>query len=537
MAGLPGAIGSVPDGMAASVLVGVNPIHGLYASIVGPFVGGLTASTTRMLVSTTSAASLAAASALSGVPSSDRAASLFLLVAFAGVLMVIAAILKLGRYTRFVSQSVMQGFLAGVAVNIIAGQIPDVMSVSASGGFSIAKAFDALRHVADASGPALLCAALTVLAAVGLGRTRLHQVAAVASIVVPTVVVAAFSLDVLIVADLGDIPTGVPLPHLPAFRLLTPEIVFGAIAVSAIVLIQGVGVAESVPKDPGEVSDVSRDFLAQGAANIASGVFRGLPVGGSVGQTALNLASGARTRWAAVFSGLWLLAIVVALGGLVGRVPIASLAALLIVAGIQAIRFGELRAVWSVGTRSRVALVVTFVAALVLPIAAAVAVGVMVSLMMQLGREAADLRVVRLEPRPGGVLAVVDAPAELPSRAVTVLDVYGSLFYAGARTLEARLPDPAEARHPVVVLRMRGRSTPTATFVAVLKAYAQRLDAVGGHLIVSGIDADLADDYVRALDGTSIETVVADAVLGRATLTAVRRGEQWLQSSADANPD
>lgn len=530
VAGLPGAIGSVPDGMAASVLVGVNPIHGLYASIVGPVVGGLSASTRRMLVTTTSAASLAAASAVSGVAVGDRAPALFVLVVLAGLLMVLASVLHLGRYTRFVSQSVMQGFLAGVAVNIIASQVPDVLGVSASGDFSLAKAIDALRRLGEAQGGALACAAITAVAAVGLGRTRLDRVAALISIVVPTVVVTVLSLRATVVADLGAIPTGIPLPHLPSLSLLSPDLVFGAIAVTAIVLIQGVGVAESVPKDPGEVTDVSRDFLAQGAANIASGVFRGLPVGGSVGQSALNIASGARSRWAGVFSGLWLLAIVVALGGLVGRVPVAALAALLIVAGVRAIRVGELRAVWSVGSRSRVALVVTFVAALVLPIAAAVAVGVIVSLMLQLGREATDLRVVQLEPQPDGALTVAEAPAALRSNAVTVLDTYGSLLYAGARTLEARLPDPTGAHRPVVVLRLRGRSAPTATFAAVLKAYAQRLDVVGGHLIVSGIEPDLAARYRLVLDGTGIETVTADEVLGRSTLDAVRRGEEWLQS-------
>jgi SulP family sulfate permease len=122
LAGLPGAIGSVPDGMAASVLAGVNPIHGLYASLAGPITGGLSAGTKLMVITTTSAAALAAGSAVSGLRPEDRPAALFLLTLIAGVAMIAAGLLRLGRFTRFVSHSVMIGFLSGVAVNIVVGR-------------------------------------------------------------------------------------------------------------------------------------------------------------------------------------------------------------------------------------------------------------------------------------------------------------------------------------------------------------------------------------------------------------------------------
>src|ERR1044071_5909220 len=102
VAGLPGAVSGVPDGMAASVLAGVNPVYGLYASVFGPIGGGLTASTRLMVITTTSAAAVAAGSALADVPAADRPRALFLLTLLAGALMVVAGVLKLGRYIRFV---------------------------------------------------------------------------------------------------------------------------------------------------------------------------------------------------------------------------------------------------------------------------------------------------------------------------------------------------------------------------------------------------------------------------------------------------
>ena len=117
--------GGCPDGMAASVLVGVSPVHGLYASMAGPIAGGLTTSTELMLVTTTSAAALAAGSALSGISAADRPGALTALTLLASLLMIIAALLRAGRYTRFVSHSVMTGFLTGVAADIVLGQIPE----------------------------------------------------------------------------------------------------------------------------------------------------------------------------------------------------------------------------------------------------------------------------------------------------------------------------------------------------------------------------------------------------------------------------
>jgi SulP family sulfate permease len=148
IAGLPGAIGSVPDGMASAVLAGAGPVFGLYASFAGPIAGGLTSSTRLMVITTTTAAALAAGSALAGIDPADQAGSLFLLVIMAGALMVGAGVLKMGRFTRFVSHSVMIGFLTGVAANIVFGQLPDLAGVAAEGNTSVGKG---LYHAA--SGP------------------------------------------------------------------------------------------------------------------------------------------------------------------------------------------------------------------------------------------------------------------------------------------------------------------------------------------------------------------------------------------------
>ncbi len=133
----------------------------------------------------------------------------------------------------------------------------------------------------------------------------------------------------------------------------------------------------------------------------------------------------------------------------------------------------------------------TFVATLVLPVAAAVGVGLVLSLLLQLNREALDLAVVERVHGPDGTIEERPVGKNLASDRVTELDVYGSLFYAGAQTLRAELPDPTGAERPVVVLRLRGRSSLGATFVTVVDEYANRLHQAGGRLYLSGVDPDM----------------------------------------------
>jgi SulP family sulfate permease len=532
VAGIPGALASVPDGMASAALVGVNPVYGLYASMAGPIGGGLTASTRLMVITTTTAAALAAGSAVEGFQGDERAEALFLLTVLAGALMVAAGVLRLGRFARFVSVSVLTGFLTGVAVNIVCGQLSDLLGAPASGAFALAEAWDVVTHPDAITGAAAAVGLGALAILVVLGRTRAAAFAPIVALVVPTLL-ALGAESVARVSDAGPIPTGVPLPHLPDLGLLSAsEIWIGAAAVTIIVLVQGTGVAEVAPNPDGSIADANRDFMAQGAGNLASGLFRGQPVGGSVGQTALNISAGARTRWAAVFSGVWMLFIVVAFSGVVGEIAVPTLAAVLIYAAVSSLRAGRIDTVLRSGMPARIAFIATLASTLVLPVAAAVGIGVTLSLLLQLNREASDLRLVRLEPTDDGRLLESPAPAELESCEVTMLDVYGSLQFAGARTVQARLPDPAGAIRPAVVLRLRGRRKLGATGLIVLADYADHLGAVGGKLFLSGVDSELADQLRRTgrVDVADAVTVVpAGPHVGGSTLRAYRAAQQWLR--------
>ena len=335
------------------------------------------------------------------------------------------------------------------------------------------------------------------------------------------------------VADVSPIPRGLPSLTLPSLHILTPELLLAALALAVVIAVQGAGVSQSVENPDGHPVQPSRDLVAQGVANAASGLLSGIPAGGSVSQTALNVSVGAQTRWAGVFGGLWMLVIVLLLPGLIGKVPMAVLAALMIQAGFSALNFREVKSIWRTDTSSKIAILATFAATLTLSVPLAVALGVVLTILLFVGSSARDIAVRELILLPDGRMAEAAPPAKLISGQITVLDVYGSLFFAGARTLADKLPSPAGTRAPVLVLRLRGRTRIGSTLIEVLDEYADDLAEVGGRLYLSGVDDDVAEQLRRSekfdLD-TSVHIHEAGATLGESTTQAHASAGAWLHS-------
>jgi len=532
LAGLAGAIGSVPDGMATALLAGANPVAGLYASAMGPLVGGMVTSTGIMVIATTSAAALGTAEALGDIPADEIDSALGTLVFCVGVLALVAGLLKLGRYTRFVSHSVMTGFLTGVSLILILSQFGDLVGYPATGANSVAKAWDTLTHVSEWSIPALVAGVSAMAIAVVLDRTPLSTIGPLLAIVVPSVVVALRpQAEIALASDTAEIPAGMPMPALPSFDLISSTMVSSALAITVVILVQSSGVAGQFRNPDGAPSNISRDFVAHGAANLATSLFRGIPVGGSVGQTAFNVLAGGVGRLSVIASGAWMILFLVALSGLVGQVAMPTLAALLILAGVQSLKPREVRAVWRTTRSGAVLMSLTLLATLLLPVTVAVGLGVILSALHTLNRSMNEVRIYALVDLEGRGTALRPAPEVLPGGEVTVLDIEGNLFYAGARSLEGALPRVAPGSRPVVVLRLRGRERIGATLVKVLEWYSARIREAGGRLYLSGVDPRVAEQIQRnGLIGTQDLTVVqATEILGESTHTALAAGSTWLR--------
>lgn len=527
-AGLTTALVAIPDGIASAILAGLNPIHGLYALMIGTPIAAMLASSHFMYVANTGALAVATGSALGEFSGEAKVQALIVLVVLVGLIQLALGLLRLGGLVRFVANAVLIGFMTGIALRIILSQLGELNGYHAEGSNAVMRTLDWIAHL-HRSDPWSSAIGLGTLALIVLlNRTRAAQLAMAIALVVATLVVALAGLDsVATLSDTALIPSGFPAPTLPQWSLVVA--VFPAAAALAIIgLVQGAGVSKTIPNPDGGYPDLSRDFSAKGAANIASGLFQGMPIGGAMSETAVSLKAGARSRWAGIFSGGFIILAVLLLADGVGYLAMPAIAALLVMAGIEAIKPARINDVWHSGWEPRVIMLSTFVATLLLPVQEAVFMGVALSMLHYLYASSVDVRMVSMAPLANGSFAEHPAPARLQPGQTVVLAAYGSLHFAAAATLEKNLP--AAAPGACVILRLRGVQRAGSTLVTVIEQYAHTLRRGGATLVLAEVSPSL---YVQLVKTGTVECCGAERVfIAEADVFAATR--RALQAAAPA---
>ena len=485
VAGLVLGVESVPDGLAAGLLAGVNPLAGLYAYLFGTVGGSLFTSSSFMAVQATGAMAIIVADVPAVHTADDQARALFTLSVLTGVVMLAAGFLRLGSVLRFVSNSVMVGFISAVGVNIILGQLANLTGYKAEGANRVVRALNTLVHPGELHLQSLAVGVITIVLILLLERTRLGPLGLVVAVIATSAGVAALGWGgVATVNDLGAIPRSLPLPVAPMLRLI-PSLLVPALSLAFVGLVQGAGISAGFPNPDGRYPDASRDFIGQGAANVIAGVFRGMPVGGSMSATSLNKSAGARSRMALMIAGVVMAVVILAFAGLVGYIAMPALAGLLMLVGYRTIKPEDLQSVWKTGLVQKAVLVTTFALTMLIPLQYAVLAGVGLSVVLHVVRQSNQVTVKRWRLDQEGNLIETDPPAQLPPNEVVALQPYGSLFFAAAPVLESRLSAPTDAsRNSVVILRLRGHTELGTTFMDVLHRYGQALTACGSKLVI-----------------------------------------------------
>lgn len=544
IAGMTFAVVSVPQAMAHALLATVNPVLGIYSLMVAVPVGAILTSSVFINVSTTAALSVAVGAALADIPADTKVEALAILVLLVGAIQLCAGIFRLGFLTRFVSNAVMIGFLNGVAVLIILGQLGDLTGYQSAFSNRVAQALDLLLRIGQIDVQATIIGVTTLALIVLLLVSPLRRFAFIIAIAVatfllalltyPSMPTAAYFAVVPMVGDVTAIPRSLPEFAVPQLSLVL-SLLLSAFSVAIIGLIQGAGVSEGVPNPDGKYPDVSRDFLGQGAANVATSFVGGIPAGGSISGTALIMGAGGKSRWANVFVGFFVAAIVLLAAPLVERVPMPALAALLIVAGYQGLRLPQAVVAWKTGRTSAVIMLVTFVATLLVPLQFAVLFGTGLSVVLHVFRQSNKVVVTQWVLQPKGFPIEQAAPLRLASNELTVLHIYGSLFFAAAKSIEEMLPAVGDATRAVVALTLRGKIEIGSTFMTVLQRYAETLRERNCRLMLVGLDPavheQLAKTGVLQLIGEE-NIFLATPQIGAALNQAVAAATTWL----DRNP-
>lgn len=313
LSGIVVALALIPEAIGFSVVAGVDPKVGLYASVVIACVIAFTGGRTAMI----SAATASTAVLMVGLVKEHGLQYLFAATILMGVFQIIAGLLKLGRLMRFVSTSVLTGFVNALAILIFMAQLPHLVGV-----------------------PPVTYGLIAIGLGVIYGFPYLTKAvpSPLVAIVVVTVLTAVTGLQVQTVADLGELPSMLPtfaLPDVPMTFGMLSVIAPVALTLAAVGLLESLLTAQIVDDLTDTPSSKSRECIGQGIANMVSAVFGGMGGCAMIGQSVINVTSGGRGRLSTLSAGVFLLILLVLLQRLLTVVPVAALTAVMIMVSIN----------------------------------------------------------------------------------------------------------------------------------------------------------------------------------------------------------
>ena len=476
-AGVTVAVVALPLALAFGVATGVGAAPGLVTAVVAGTVAALLGGSHLQVTGPTGAMTVV----LVPLVADHGPAVVYPLALLAGVLVVAAAVLRLGRLLGYVPWPLIEGFTLGIAVVIAAQQVPSALGVdrpekdNAAVGAVLAVA-DFLRH------PRWVVVALLLLAVVlTAGLSRLHR-AVPASLIAVVVVTVVTEVSGLRVAVIGELPAALPAPALPDLSglgaLLGPAVAVAFLA--ALESLLSARVADGM--SDADRSDPDRELLGQGLANVASGLCGGMPATGAIARTAVNARAGARTRIAALTHALVLGAVVYTASGLVGRIPLVALAGVLLVTAYRMVERHTVRAVLASTPGDALVFASTALATVALDLVAAVAIGMALAVVVSVVRLAGTARAV---PEPVRAPEVDDDVEQaLLDRHVLAYRLDGPLFFGAVTRFVTEVTATADVR--VVILRLAGVGLLDASGARALGEIVDVLESRGMTVLVKG---------------------------------------------------
>ncbi len=236
-----------------------------------------------------------------------------------------------------------------------------------------------------------------------------------------------------------------------------PELLLGGVAVALVALAQAAGISAAVPNPDGSRPNMSVDFMAQGTGNLVGGFFGALPVGGSLSRTGVSTSAGAQTRWAGIFAGIWLTALVVVAGSAAEIIPMPVIGGLILVIGVELVigRWPDIKLVLSVAPLSALAMLITFAATTQLPLHTAILIGVITSLVLYCVKASASAQLIAVKQTDDGGWQIVPVPDRVASNDVTVLHYAGVGLFAEVARIDEEWPRADGSHNAVVVLSIR----------------------------------------------------------------------------------
>jgi len=554
LAGATVAAIAIPQAIAYALIAGVDPRFGLYSAIVVTILASAFGSSSHLINGPTNAISLVVFSALSPFDGRfDAYQALFLLGIIAGFIQILIAVFKLGDLTRYISESVVLGFMAGAGFLIAVGQLGNFVGAAKKGlgGQSVlVRTWETLAYGGPFNPRAIALGIATILLVIVLrkfiNRFGLPRMDMLAGLIVTSIVAAHFGWSLpapdgkAIVAVVGTVPSALPSFYIPQMKIeWLPKLIESALAIAFLGLLEALAVAKSIATYTRQPLDYNRQCLAEGVGNLVGGFFQSLPGSGSLTRSAINYQAGAVTRISGIYSGIIVAAVVVVLGPYARFIPKSVLAGLLFVTAARLIDWRRLAYAIRASRFDAALVLVTAFAAVFISVENSILIGVGLSIVLFVPR-AAKLGIRELIVTPERVVRE-RKPGEARAKSLLIFDLEGELFFGAAPELDRYLEELSQEaiRNGIkfVVLRVRRARNPDMVAIEHLEHFLRQCETLGLTVLLAGVRPELLRilENVRFADWLPTGRIFSEEdEVYSATLRAVRYAYQLL---GEAEPE
>ncbi|NKY43127.1 SulP family inorganic anion transporter [Nocardia cerradoensis] len=474
----------VPEALAYASIAGVPPVVGLYAAVPSLVLYALAGSSRHLVVGPMSATAALSAAIVTPMAGADGGRYIALSAGLAiatGIVGLIAGAIRLGFVAAFISEPVLKGFIIGLALTIIIGQVPKLLGIPKHGGNFFEQAWGVLRHLGDAHWRTVVVGFVSLAIVLVVKRWLPLVPGSLLAVLIGIGAVAVFDLDERGVAIVGHIDAGLPALGLPDgldvsnyIDLLGP-----AVGVLLIGFAEGLGAAKTYAAKAGYQIDANRELLGLGAANLGAGLASGMVVNGSLSKTAVNGSAGAKSQGSGLVVAALTVLTLLFLTGLFENLPEATLAGVVIAAVIELVDFAALRRLYRVWTQRLggiygkaaradfAAAVAAMIGVLLFDTLPGLLIGIGISMLLLVYRTSRPH--VAPVVRSGTLWLDADRHPELTQRPdLVVVRVESGLFFANADYVRGRIEQLCTDRTRLVVLDAETSPSIDVTAAAML---------------------------------------------------------------------
>lgn len=507
---------ALPQGIAYALIAGVDPRFGLYSAIFVTAIASIFSSSSHLVNGPTSAISLVVFSTLGFFEPDarlDAYEGMFLLGIMVGSIQVLIAVFKLGDLTRYISESVILGFMTAAAILLAIGQVGNALGLRDKG-----TAHDQVFYrlwLTLTGGPislqALTIAVVTIVLAFLLRKVvRKYRLPQLDMLVVLVVIsIAAYLLGWTVpgvggktlVAVTASVPASLPLPHIPEIKLAwIAQLSRGTLAIALLGLLEALAIAKAIASQTGQKLDYNQQCLAEGLANLGGGFLQCLPGSGSLSRSAINFQSGAKTRFSGILIALFVAIAVLTLAPLTKYIPKAALAGLLILTAARLIDLKRLRYTFRTSGYDVGLVLITVFTGIFIDIEYSILVGVALSILLFIPR-AAKLKGTELVVSQEGIVRERTTTDPLCT-SIIIFDLEGEIFFGAAPDLERYLHDLKERALQlgvsVIVLRLKRVRDPDVVCIEAIEHFLQSAKKQGFLVLLAGVRPELARSFRKA---------------------------------------